>query len=126
MGFSILDGKLYTFRAKAVVLATGSQNYRIGPMWGSGRGDGIAAAYRAGAEMRNTEFGNFAQLVKVRSHEEVVFGENFMYNKAGEHVTKNFRTGPEPDISGSAIAEWYNQMAHWEPIVLKGDGGRRR
>jgi len=120
VGFSILDGKLYTFRAKAVVLATGSQNYRIGPMWGSGRGDGIAAAYRAGAEMRNTEFGNFAQLVKVRSHEEVVFGENFMYNKAGEHVTKNFRTGPEPDISGSAIAEWYNQMAaNMGPIVLK-------
>lgn len=33
-GYSILDGKFYTFNAKAVVLATGSQNYRIGPMWG--------------------------------------------------------------------------------------------
>ena len=37
VGFSLLDGKLYTFNAKAVVLATGSQNYRIGPMWSSGR-----------------------------------------------------------------------------------------
>ena len=50
VGFSLLDGKLYTFNAKAVVLATGSQNYRVGSMWSSGRGDGIAAAYRAGAD----------------------------------------------------------------------------
>jgi succinate dehydrogenase/fumarate reductase flavoprotein subunit len=120
VGYSILDGKLHTFNAKAVVLATGSQNYRIGPMWSNGRGDGIAAAYRAGAEMRNTEFGNFAQLVKVRSHHEVVFGENYMYNKLGEHVTKNFRKGPEPDISSSAIEEWYNQMCVDKgPITLK-------
>jgi succinate dehydrogenase/fumarate reductase flavoprotein subunit len=120
VGFSLLDGKLYTFNAKAVVLATGSQNYRIGPMWSSGRGDGIAAAYRAGAEMRNAEFGNFAQLVKIRSHEEVVYGENSMYNKVGEHVTKNFRTGPEPDISSTAIEEWYRQMSNnMGPITLK-------
>lgn len=119
-GYSILDGKFYTFNAKAVVLATGSQNYRVGSMWSCGRGDGIAAAYRAGAEMRNAEFGNFAQLVKIRSHSEVVFGENFMYNKLGEHVTKNFRTGPEPDISSTAVSEWYKQMtANTGPIVLK-------
>jgi len=120
VGFSLLDGKFHTFSAKAVVLATGSQNYRIGPMWSSGRGDGIAAAYRAGAEMRNAEFGNFAQLVKVKSHQEVVYGENFMYNKQDVHVTKNFRTGPEPDISSTAIEEWYRQMsADLGPIVLK-------
>lgn len=123
-GYSILDGTFYTFDAKAVVLATGSQNYRIGSMWSSGRGDGIAAAYRAGAEMRNPEFGSFAQLVKVCSHEEVVFGENFMYNKNGEHVTKNFRTNPEPDISSSAIAEWYTQIsANLGPVLIKREEG---
>jgi succinate dehydrogenase/fumarate reductase flavoprotein subunit len=120
VGYSLLDGTFHTFNAKAVVLATGSQNYRIGPMWSSGRGDGIAAAYRAGAEMRNAEFGNFAQLVKVRSHQEVVYGENFMYNKQDVHVTRNFRTGPEPDISSTAIEEWYRQMsADQGPITLK-------
>jgi succinate dehydrogenase/fumarate reductase flavoprotein subunit len=120
VGYSLLDGTFHTMNAKAVVLATGSQNYRVGPMWSSGRGDGIAAAYRAGAEMRNTEFGNFAQLVKVRSHQEVVYGENFMYNKQDVHVTKNFRTGPEPDISSTAIEEWYRQMsADQGPITLK-------
>lgn len=119
-GFSILDGTFYTFNAKVVVLATGSQNYRIGSMWSSGRGDGIAAAYRAGAELRNTEFGNFAQLVKVHCHHECVFGENFMYNVADENVTKNFRNFPEADISSSAVAEWYIQMsAARGPITLK-------
>ena len=119
-GYSILDGTFYTFNAKSVILATGSQNYRIGPMWGSGRGDGIAAAYRAGAEMRNPEFGNFAQLVRVRSHREVVYGENYMYNQLDEHITKNFRSGPEPDISSSAIAEWFMQMSMAKgPIILK-------
>lgn len=119
-GFSILDGTFYSIQAKAVILATGSQNYRVGPMWSSGRGDGIAAAYRAGAEMRNTEFGNFAQLVKVKSHQEVVYGENYMYNKNGEHITKRFRSGPEPDISSTAIAEWHKQMsADLGPITLK-------
>ena len=108
--YSILDGTFYAIRAKKVVLATGSQNYRIASMWSSGRGDGIAAAYRAGAKMRNAEFGNFAQLMKVKSHNEVVFGENFMYNAKGEHVTENFCKMRETDINSSAIREWYLNM----------------
>ena len=109
--YSILDdGTFYTIAAKKVVLATGSQNYRVGPMWSSGRGDGIAAAYRVGAEMRNAEFGNFAQLVRARSHHEVVFGENFMYNAKNEHVTKNFTDKRQTDIPSVAIREWYINM----------------
>ncbi len=108
--FSVLDGSFYAISAAQVVLATGSQNYRIGSMWSSGRGDGIAAAYRAGAQMRNAEFGNFAQLVRVKSHNEFVFGENFMYNAKGEHITKNFTDHRETDINSTAIREWYYQM----------------
>ena len=108
--YSILDGEFYIVDAGTVILATGSQNYRLASMWSSGRGDGIAAAYRVGAEMRNAEFGNFAQLMKVRSHNEVVFGENYMYNAKGEFITKNFRSFRESDISSTAIREWYLQM----------------
>lgn len=122
VGYSILDGTFYTFTAKTVVLATGSQNYRIAPMWSNGRGDGIAAAYRAGAQMRNPEFGNFAQLYKLHSFQEVVFGENNMYNALGENVTKNFRRFPEADISATAVREWYEQMSAGKgPIYLKLD-----
>lgn len=118
--YSILDdGTFYTISAKKVVLATGSQNYRVGPMWSSGRGDGIAAAYRVGAEMRNTEFGNFAQLVRARSHHEVVFGENYMYNAKNEHVTKNFTDKRQTDIPSVAVREWYvNMLNGTGPIHL--------
>ena len=108
--YSIIDGEVFTIQAKRVVMATGSQNYRVAPMWSSGRGDGIAAAYRVGAEMRNTEFGNFAQLMKANSHLEVVFGENYMRNAKNENITKNFRSRRETDINSNAIAEWYKQM----------------
>ncbi len=109
-GFSLLDGTFYVVEAKSVVLATGSQNYKIMGMW-NGRGEGIAAAYRAGAEMRNPEFGNFAQLYKANSHHDFVFSENVMYNALGDNVTKNFRRFPEADVSSSAVAEWYKQMS---------------
>ena len=110
--YSILeeDNTFYTISAKQVVIATGSQNYRVGAMWSSGRGDGIAAAYRAGVEMRNPEFGNFSQLIRVGSHGEVVFGENFMYNAKNEHVTENFTDHRQTDICSLAIREWYVNM----------------
>ena len=119
VGYNLIDGTFYVFRSKLVILATGSQNYRVACMWSSGRGDGIAAAYRAGARMRNPEFGNFAQLFRVRSNRECVFGENVMYDAYGENITKNFRRFPEADISAAAVAEWFNQMAAGRgPIVL--------
>ena len=119
-GYSILDGTFYVVKAKSVILATGSQNYRVMNMWANGRGDGIAAAYRAGAEMRNAEFGNFAQLFKVKSHHELVFNENCMYNALDENITKNFRWFPEADINANAIGEWYNQMAAGKgPIYMR-------
>ena len=111
VAYSILDGTAYVISANSVILATGSQNYRLASMWSNGRGDGIAAAYRAGAKLRNVEFGNFAQLVKVNSHNEIVFGENFMYNAKGEFITRNFRDHRESDINSNAIAEWLRQMS---------------
>ena len=118
--YSILDNNFYVISAKSVVMATGSQNYRIGSMWSSGRGDGTAAAYRAGAELRNVEFGNFAQLARIRSHNEVVFGENNMYNAQGEFITPHFRSTRETDINSNAIREWYLQMtAGTGPVHLE-------
>ncbi len=111
VGYSIIDGTFYVFEGKSVILCTGSQNYRVAPMWSNGRGDGIAAAYRAGAQMRNPECGNFAQLYRVNSNRECVFGENGMYDAYGENITKNFRRFQEADISSSAVAEWYNQVS---------------
>ena len=38
VGYSIIDGTFYVFEGKSVILCTGSQNYRVAPMWSNGRG----------------------------------------------------------------------------------------
>jgi succinate dehydrogenase/fumarate reductase flavoprotein subunit len=61
LGLSIRTGDLITFRSKAVVLATGGWHKAYSPNAGSRElsGDGVAAAYRAGAELANMEFVTF-------------------------------------------------------------------
>ena len=84
--FSLLDGTPYLFKARAVIMANGNQNWGIMKMWASGRGEGIATAYRAGAKMRNAEFGSFVNIVSL-DHGHVSYeAENFMYNAAGGKV----------------------------------------
>jgi succinate dehydrogenase / fumarate reductase flavoprotein subunit len=58
VGFDIITGRFYIFKAKAEVLANGICGYKVRRFWVAGTGDGIAAAFRAGAEMRNAEYGN--------------------------------------------------------------------
>lgn len=89
IGFSVLNGDRYIFKAKSVIMANGNQNWGIMKMWSSGRGEGLAAAYRAGAMMRNAEFGSFVNIVS-KDHGHVSYeAENFMYNKDGKKVDPN-------------------------------------
>ncbi|MCS7366885.1 MAG: FAD-binding protein [archaeon YNP-WB-062] len=57
----IMNGDLIVFKSKAIVLATGGWHKAYSPNAGSRElsGDGIAAAYRAGAELANMEFVTF-------------------------------------------------------------------
>lgn len=89
IGFSVLNGDRYIFKAKSVIMANGNQNWGIMKMWSSARGEGLAAAYRAGAMMRNAEFGSFVNIVSL-DHGHVSYeAENFMYNKHGKKVDPN-------------------------------------
>ena len=63
IGFGMIDGGCVIVEAGAVVLANGNQCYKLMPRWSSAGGEGIAAAYRAGAAMRGAEFGNFINWV---------------------------------------------------------------
>jgi succinate dehydrogenase / fumarate reductase, flavoprotein subunit len=121
IGFSMLDGVCHIFRSKAVILATGGQSYRILSMWNAARGDGIAAAYRAGAQMRNAEFGSFMQLVNLRSKEPLLGAEDALYNAKGEFLS-GWRGRFEPDVDSIAAAVWYREMmAGNGPIVTHND-----
>jgi succinate dehydrogenase / fumarate reductase flavoprotein subunit len=61
IGYRIADGVLHTFRAKAVLLATGGNGrmFRITSNAHSLTGDGIALAYRHGIPLEDMEFYQF-------------------------------------------------------------------
>ncbi|MCF0230538.1 MAG: FAD-binding protein, partial [Parasporobacterium sp.] len=91
VGFSLLDGQKYAFEAKVVILANGNQDYRAIPMWNCARGDGVSAAFRAGAEMRNGEFGTFRQMMNCDQPGEITTIEDFVYNAKGEYLSPKYR-----------------------------------
>ena len=98
VGFSLLDGTYRIFKAKSVIMATGSCNWMVTNMWYSGRGDGIAAAYRAGAQMRNAEFSNFYNIHLRGNMSALVGGQYALYNNAGENLASKYCADFECDI----------------------------
>ncbi len=103
VGFNLLDGRLAVFHAKATLLANGDCDFGVLRMWANATGDGIAAAYNAGAEMRNAEFGNFYDVILQDTGIPVVFGFNHLYNAKGENISSKYMQGPQPDIPISII-----------------------
>jgi len=110
IGFSIIDGTCYIIKAKAIILANGDQNYRLMRRWSSGRGDGVAAAYRAGAQMRNAEFGNFINWIFVDSRDVCQGAEDVLYNAKGKHITKSIRPAIEADLHSKEVVAWWKEM----------------
>lgn len=90
VGFDLVDGTFRVFKAKSVILASGSCNWMVTNMWTSGRGDGIAAAYRAGAEMRNAEFSNFYNMHLKGNLAAIVGGQYALYNNEGEYLADKY------------------------------------
>lgn len=97
VGFNIIDCRFLIFKAKATILANGSCNYRVKRMWSSATGDGIAAAYRSGAEMRNAEFGNFFEIHQIDS-DVSVYDYTAFFNAAGEDIVQRYAPEAFPDI----------------------------
>jgi len=119
VGFNIIDGRFYTFKAKATILANGSCNYKVMRMWASANGDGIATAYRAGAEMRNAEFGNFYDIINTDTSAPAVYGHNFLYNSQGENIFERYVSRPEPDIPLATVLSMEKEVNEGRgPIYL--------
>lgn len=120
IGFSVENGSCFLVRSKTTILANGSQNYQVMAMWACGRGDGIAAAYRAGAKMRNAEFGSFYNMAHPASREVIFGAEDYMYNARGENISAKYRPDPQCDICSLSAIGWYKEHLNQNgPIKVK-------
>jgi succinate dehydrogenase/fumarate reductase flavoprotein subunit len=120
VGFDLITGEYRIFKAKAVVLATGACNWMLTNMWYVGRGDGIAAAYRAGAEMRNAEFSNFYNLGVRGNMSAIVGGQYALYNGEGEYLAPKYCADFEVDIDiGILLGMEKEVMEGKGPIVYE-------
>lgn len=96
VGFNIIDGRFHIFRAKATILANGSCGYKVRRFWSAGTGDGISAAYRAGAEMRNAEYGNLYGHTVFQATDSGMVGSDFLVNKLGENLSQKYMPDKGP------------------------------
>ena len=119
VGFNIIDGRFHILKAKSTILANGSCNYKVERMWSAANGDGIAAAYRAGAEMRNAEFGNFYDILIKDQNSPAVGSQAFIYNANGDRLVKLYGTEDEPDIALATLLGMEKEINEGRgPLVL--------
>jgi succinate dehydrogenase / fumarate reductase flavoprotein subunit len=120
VGFDVNNGVYRIFKAKSVVLGTGSCCWMVTNMWSGARGDGIAAAYRAGAEMRNAEFSNFYNL-GLRGNQSALVGSQYaLYNSNGEYLAPKYCKDFEVDLDiGILLGMEKEVMEGKGPIVFE-------
>ena len=118
VGFDIITGQFYIFKAKATVLANGSCGYKVRRFWVAGTGDGIAAAYRAGAEMRNAEYGNLYGHTVYQDTDSGMVGYQFLVNALGENLAQKYL----PDMGPTGVFLPVKLAVGMEKEVAEGRG----
>ena len=118
IGFDIVTGKFYVFKAKATILANGSCGYKVRRFWSAGTGDGIASAYRAGAQMRNAEYGNLYGHVVYQDFDAGQVGHQFLVNSLGENLQKKYM----PDAGPTGVFLPVRMAVGLEKEIAEGRG----
>jgi succinate dehydrogenase/fumarate reductase flavoprotein subunit len=113
-GFNLLDGSFNVFRAKTVMLATGSCGYKCVSMF-IGSGEGNMLAFHAGARMRNAEFGNFMDVYAIDKGNTIYGSDPFVCNSKGENLWNKYIDWPAPGQTPPFYRGFYKEY-------LAGDG----
>jgi succinate dehydrogenase/fumarate reductase flavoprotein subunit len=106
LAFGLVDGRIYEFKAKATIIATGNCGYQHEKTYSSVQGEGPAMGYRAGAQLTNAEFNSmYVWGVKLLGKElmgihfylhlenargEKIMGKHYPELMVGEHAVFTF------------------------------------
>lgn len=119
VGFSILTGEFYVFKAKATVIATGPGMYKNRKLFTMNAGEGIAAAYRAGTQHPHAEFaatiGYVAKDFEVWKRGAVM---RVLVNNQGENFFEKYFPGREESYRNIIWAMAKEVMAGRGPIYF--------
>ncbi len=129
IGFGLVDGKTYIFKAKATIIACGGTMQKAHKHFVVNTGEGAAMAYRAGAQLRNAEFaGSYGfgfAAGEIRRSSMLVFrfyenrlGEKFMAKYYPELFQTNGIGKPPQDFSKVADAMAKEVEAGRGPIYV--------
>ena len=117
-GFDILNGRFHELRAKATILANGSCGYKVRRFWVAGTGDGIAAAFRAGAEMRNAEYGNLYGHTVHQDTDSGLVPYVHLVNAQGENLARKYL----PDAGPAGVFLPVELAVGMEKEIVEGRG----
>jgi succinate dehydrogenase / fumarate reductase flavoprotein subunit len=126
VAYRIADGELHTFRAKAVMLATGGfgRMYRVTSNAWSLTGDGVALVYRHGIPVEDMEFYQFhpTGIYKLGILlSEAARGEGgILLNDAGERFMERYA----PTLKDLAPRDLVSRAIYQEIRAGRGIGGR--
>jgi succinate dehydrogenase/fumarate reductase flavoprotein subunit len=132
VGFDIHYMKYHIFNAKAVAIAThGAHFKKMGGMF-MGYGNGLAAAYRVGAQMRNAEFSTEVDVVSRAIYTPIYGVCNLIHNRNGENISAKYapdRVEVDFDLVLGMYKEvqegrgpCYADLAHPDPVRIQVGG----
>ena len=95
VGFDILSGECRVFKARATVLANGCCNFKGRAWFTMNVGEGVSAAYRAGAKQRHCEYAHQYDPVDRQSETwwRAEIAADFIENAKGEKIFQKYFPG---------------------------------
>ncbi|MDR1913966.1 MAG: FAD-binding protein [Clostridiales bacterium] len=108
VGFDIVDGTFYIFRAKTVIVACGACEFKTTRMF-TNNGEGTKLAWDAGAQMRNAEFA-FVEIASEETAETIHGGHTFVFNQKGENIWKKYVKWNASDVCADMILGMEKEM----------------
>jgi succinate dehydrogenase/fumarate reductase flavoprotein subunit len=123
-GFGIITGDYNVFSAKATIIANGGCRYKRTKMFNMCNGEGVAMAFRAGAELMNAEFSNTYGYTlrdyEVTTRDPIYY---FFVNSKGERIIeKHYPELAEAIRNGRELQDFSKITDAMSKEVFEGNG----